>query len=482
MDITGLKIGMMHSLIGKNDGVSIVIDQTIAAMSEHLDIRLDNMFFLAGHSAPRMQTKTNDILWHRNEPNRYILEHFSGEAPEGLDEYIYESALKAKKIIADFVDKNELDLFLIHNGCHPSNFVYAVAAGMFFEERRKEGVILPRYLLWWHDSHFERERFAKPNAVIKKYLQYIPGPHVDGIVFINSEQEAMARKYAEAVEMKNIDLFFERKTCTIPNTCDIHWDWQKIAESDQPLAEPMDDYNLTFFKEIGLLDMLAERGQDIDDAVFLLQHTRVVQRKRIDHAINFAFKMRQRYAKAGSDKSIVLMISGHSGDEHDPHQVWLEDYYNEMCEKYPEDANRVLFIFAEHWVFPHREVLVNRKFYAFGEIPTIIAKHGGMGTYFSEVEGYGNNLLEMMSAGLPVIINEYEIYKTDIKELGFDLVCTENGDITDEAIEASYKLLTDPDYRRACVKHNLQTLQDKLNHEVMAKSLGTLIENLFRYC
>ncbi len=482
MDITGLKIGMMHSLIGKNDGVSIVIDQTIAAMNEYLGIRLDNLFFLAGHSAPRMQTTTNDILWHRNKPNRYILENFSGQAPDNLDSYIYESALKAKKIIADFVEKNDLDLFIIHNGCHPSNFVYAVAAGMFFEERRKEGVILPRYLLWWHDSHFERERFAKPNEIVKKYLKYIPGPHVDGIVFINSEQEAMARKYAKSVNMQNIDLFFERKTCTIPNTCNIAWDWKALAANNQTIAEPMDDYNLTFFKEIGLLDLLEQRNQSIDDAVLLLQHTRVVKRKRIDYAINFAFKLRQRYAKEGSEKSVVLIVSGHSGDEHDPHQVWLQDYYNDMCAKFPQDAEKVIFIFAEHWIFPQREVLVNRKFYAFGEIPAIIAKYGGIGTYFSEVEGYGNNLLEMMSAGLPVIINEYEIYKTDIKQLGFDLVCTENGDINAEAVEEAYQLLINQARRRECVKHNLQTLEDKLNHGVMAKSLGSLIQNLFRYC
>ena len=32
MKLNDLRIGIIHSLIGKNDGVSIVIDQTVEAM------------------------------------------------------------------------------------------------------------------------------------------------------------------------------------------------------------------------------------------------------------------------------------------------------------------------------------------------------------------------------------------------------------------------------------------------------------------
>ena len=37
--------------------------------------------------------------------------------------------------------------------------------------------------------------------------------------------------------------------------------------------------------------------------------------------------------------------------------------------------------------------------------------------YFSDFEGYGNALLEVLAMGLPTLVNEYEIYKLDI---GYD--------------------------------------------------------------
>ncbi len=479
MDIRELKIGIIHSLIGKNDGVSIVIDQTIKAMTERLGIPLGNIYFLAGHSAPRLQTMTNDILWHRDDAHNYILKQFSADPDEGLEEFITQKVTRAKNLISKFVDNHELDLLLVHNSCHPTNFIMSVAVGMFFEERRNEGLILPRYLLWWHDSHFERERFSKPNEVIKKFMKYIPGPDVDGIVFINSKQEKIAENYCKLVGIDNIERFFKRKTRVIPNTAEIPWNWRAMLEKEKPLAQALDQYNKYFFRDIGLLDELEKRNASFDDTVILLQHTRIVKRKRIDVAINFAFKLQQKFKDKGEDKCIALIVSGHSGDELDDHKEWLQRFYDEQCKKHNND--RVILIFAECLMLPHREILSDKRFYSFDDIPAVVANTGGMGTYFSEIEGYGNNLLEMLSAGLPVIINEYEIFKSDIEHLGFDLIKTENGIIPDEAVEASYKILTDSETRQNSIKKNLEILEDKLNHNVMAKQLGPLLKDIFKY-
>ena len=479
MDIKELKIGIIHSLIGKNDGVSIVIDQTIKAMTEQLRIPLGNLYFMAGHSAPRLQTLTNDILWHRNDTHKYILKQFSSESDDELEELIIKEVKKAKELIYKFVEKNELDLLIVHNGCHPTNFIMAIAMGMYFEERRNEELILPKYLLWWHDSHFERERFSNPNQVIKKFMKYIPGHNVDGIVFINSKQEKIAELYCKEVGIENIEKFFNRKTRTIPNTAEIPWDWKAIDKKGEPLIQPLDQYNKDFFKDIGLLNELEKRNASIDDSVILLQHTRIVERKRIDHALKFAFKLQEKFKEKGNDKSIALIISGHSGDELGNYKEFLQNFYKEQCELHKND--RVILIFAENFILPNREFLSDKRFYSFEDIPAVVAKTGGMGTYFSEIEGYGNNLLEMLSAGLPVIINEYEIFKTDIAHLGFDLIKTENGNITDEAVEASYQLLTDFGLRQKIVRNNLKVLEEKLNHSIMADSLGSLLKNIFRY-
>ena len=67
MDISHLNYGIIHSLIGKNDGVSIVIDQPVNAMVKDLEIQLGNIYFLAAHSSPRFNAETNEIFWHKNE-------------------------------------------------------------------------------------------------------------------------------------------------------------------------------------------------------------------------------------------------------------------------------------------------------------------------------------------------------------------------------------------------------------------------------
>jgi glycosyltransferase involved in cell wall biosynthesis len=478
MDISRVKVGILHSLIGKNDGVSIVIDQTIKTMVKKMEIPLGNIYYLAGHSPPRMNTVLDNVFWHRNEDNRYILEHYSQPAPEGFEERIREAALYAKGIISEFIEDNGLDVFIVHNSCHPSNFVFAVAVGMYFEERRAEGLALPHYLLWWHDSHFERKRFADSNDVIKKFIKYIPGPDVDGIVFINTVQPKFGRQYLESLGRNDIDSYFERKTCVIPNTCDISWKWRTLQERSLPLIPPQDQYNNSFFKDIGLLDELEKMGESLEDSVMLLQHTRVVERKRIDVAIDFAFAIQERYKKDKQDKCVILLVSGHSGDEHDSYREKMEQYF---IEQQKEKKAKVIFIFGEALILPNREVLVNKKYYDFADIPAVVAAVGGMGTYFSEVEGFGNNLLEMMALGLPVILNRYSIYNSDLAPMGFDVAEVDDCQLTDEAVEKSYAYLTQPKVREAAIAHNLEVLDGMLNHDVMANKLTPLIQNLFKY-
>lgn len=482
MDIKRLNIGILHSQIGKNDGVSIVIDQTVQAMTQQMGISIGNIFYLSGISASRLQSFEHDIFWHRNDQNKFILDQFRSEPSEGLDEYILENALVAKEQISKFVDRNEIDLLIVHNSCHPSNFILSVGTHLYFDELRKNDIAIPKYLLWWHDSHFERERFQNPNPVVGKYLNMIPGPHVDGIVFINSQQAKMAYKYCEQNKNCNdLDSFFGKKTATIPNTCSIDWNWKYKHEAGMPLHKNLDAYNDTFFADIGLLGELEKKGQTLDDCSILLQHTRVVKRKKIEHAIDFAFLLAEKYKVEGNDKTIALIISGNSGDEHDKYKDFLRDYYASKRIAQPEFADRVVMLFAEQWVFHSREMLPDRKLYSFNEVPAVVARAGGMGTYFSEVEGYGNNLLEMLEGGLPVIINRYEIYDTDIKHLGFDLIETCDGEIFQEHIDKAYQLLNNSEEREKNVMHNLSTLENRLNHKVMGDILKKMIKDLLMY-
>ena len=153
MKASHLNIGILHSLIGKNDGVSIVIDQTVNAMVKDMEIDLGRIHFLAAHTSPRFNAVTDEIFWHKSEIHKNIISNFNTDpAPKGLDDMIQNKAIYAKKVIAKFIKEHNRDLLIAHNTSHPYNFITAVGLGYYIEELRATGYIWPKVMVWWHDS------------------------------------------------------------------------------------------------------------------------------------------------------------------------------------------------------------------------------------------------------------------------------------------------------------------------------------------
>jgi len=481
MKVDHLNIGIIHSLVGKNDGVSIVIDQTVNALMENLHVGLGNIFFLAAHTSPRFNAVTDDVFWHKSSVHKTIISNYNEDSEmdlEELDELINTNALYAKDVIKEWVEKNEIDLIMAHNTSHPYNFITAVGLGYYYEELNKKNVIWPKLLVWWHDSYWEREIFKHPNKTIKKYIKYLPGTYVDGIVFINQTQIKMGREVFNKFNDDKTAHFFNKRAIIIPNTSSIHWDWESYDWTKlEPIYPPQDNYNDDFLEDIGFFDAIKKEGYSIEDTVILLQHTRIVPRKKIEIALNFAYELEQRFKKDGLNKCVVLIVSGHSGDEQVSYKKNLFQHYH--MKKVDNPNSSVVLIFGEGVVLSHRDIIVDKKYYKFSEIPDIIAAHNGLATYFSEIEGFGNNLLEVMASGLPAAINRYPVYKTDIENIGFKLPYIDDCILNEEVIEKSYQLLTDIEYRNATIKHNLEILYRKLGHQIIADKLKPLIVDMF---
>lgn len=477
MDISNLRIGLVHSLIGKNDGVSIVIDQTVHAMVNNMGVSLGNIFFLAAHSSPRFNAKTNEVFWHKNELHTEIISTFCQEPAADLDDRIHEEAMYAKEVIADWVNENGIDLIIAHNTSHSYNFITAVGLGYYFQELREQGIIWPKQMVWWHDSYFERDIFAKPNSVMKKYLKYLPGTYIDGMAFINHQQIELGKKVFAKYNPESMEAFFKSRVVVVPNTSAIEWDIKECYAENEHISPCLERYNQSFWKDSGLLNIIAAKGYTMDNTEVLLQHTRIVPRKKIETALELAFKLAEKFKSKGEKRCIALVVTGHSGDEQNYYKKWLNEYYETLTNKNPELD--VVFLMSENIILSHRDIIVDKKYYKFAELPAVFAAAGGIGTYFSEVEGFGNNLLELISFGVPTVINKYEVFKTEIEQFGFKLPATEDCKITQELVDDSYKLLTDVDYRNKVVIHNLNVLEESLGHHIIAEKLSPLIEDIF---
>ncbi len=478
MNIHHLNIGIIHSLVGKNDGVSIVIDQTVNAMVDYLDVELGNIFFLAAHTSPRFNAVTDEVFWHKNDIHKTIIKGFNENPPDDLEPMILEHANYAKEVIKKWVNENEIDLIISHNTSHPYNFITAVGLGLYFEELKAQNYVWPKQLVWWHDSYMERDLFSQPNPVIKKYLKYLPGTYVDGIVCINNQQVDMAKKVFSQFNNRRLDQFFKDRVVIIPNTNSIDWPWEEMDWTENDIVyPPQNNYNDTFLEDIGLIEAIKKEGFMLEDTIILLQHTRVVPRKKIEVALDFAYMLEQKFKENGTNKCLALVVSGHSGDEQVAYKKFLWEYYHKKKIKNPD--SHVVLIFGEGHILSHRDIIVDRKYYKFAEIPQVIAAHNGLASYFSEIEGFGNNLLEVIASGLPAVINKYDVYKTDIEQYGFHLPAVEDNQLNEEVVEEAYKILTDPVYHNKVVKHNLEVLYRNLEHRIIADKLRPLITKLF---
>ena len=316
------------------------------------------------------------------------------------------------------------------------------------------------------------------NPIIKKYLKYLPGTEIDGLAFINKSQPELGRKLFTSLHYPAVDKFFENRAIVVPNTSSIDWEWENLPwDEDTIVAPPLDTYNETFLKDIGLECEINKRKCTLEDTVILLQHTRIVPRKKIEVALDFAFGLEKKFREKGMEKCIALLISGHSGDEQVEYKQFLSSYYDKKCKE--NKGTKVVLIFGEHRILSHRDIIVDKKYYNFYEVPAIIAAHGGMGTYFSEIEGFGNNLLEMVSFGLPAVINKYDVYQSDIEHLGFRFPAIQNTGVSDEVIERAYEILTDNILRNSIVNHNLKVLKRELDHKIIAEKLKPLVIKMF---
>lgn len=479
--LASARIGTVHTLLCFNDGVSIVINQIINSLRTYLDIPSENFAFACGKYEGDLynQVWIDDSLWHKDDTVAYALTNYATDPPpQDLERRIEARVADAEKILAQFFDESGVDLIIAHNTGHPVNLIYSLGLNRLYERRKKTGQRLPRYVMWWHDSHLERDRFLNPNPLMRRYvMEGVPGPHVDGIVFINRGQWAIARTYFKQLtdrDPKIVDRL-ERSHIVIPNTCDVPKGWP--ADPDQEYFAPkLDTYNTDFLEAMGIQDRLIAEGKSLRDCLLFLQHTRVVPRKRIDHAIDFCFAMADRFKKDGQNKKVFLLISGPTGDELSDDVTDLTKHLNMRRLERPDLD--VEIIWGENRIRSEREVVNGVKYYSFAEVPGIVAYYGGLGTYFSDVEGFGNNLLELISLGVPPVVREYPVYLTDIAVYGFDIPSTPDGTMTPELIEGAYKILTDVDHRKAVVKKNVDVLVKNLGHNKIAENLSKLWKTL----
>jgi glycosyltransferase involved in cell wall biosynthesis len=276
-----------------------------------------------------------------------------------------------------------------------------------------------------HDFSWERERFA-PNA-INDYLQaaFPPSlPRTEHVVISSLGQKELARRYG-------------LPSTVVPNIHDF--------ETPPP---GMDDYNADLRREIGL---------DQSD-IFILQPTRVIARKGIEHAIELVRRLQEPRAK--------LVISHPAGDEGD-------DYMNLLKERIADARIEARFI-ADR-VGQERGVNAEgRKVYTLFDV----YPHADLVTYPSLYEGFGNAFLEVIYFGKPIVVQTYSVYARDIAPLGFKTIEMSQL-VSNQVVDQTREILRNTALREEWSRTNYDLGLKYFSYAVGRRKLAARMANLF---
>ncbi len=461
--IPRLRFGMLHSFVGLSDGVSIVMQQVEDVVVNKLGADKNNIFYLVGKSGLQQKRIIEYPDFHadgdlNNLAKRCYEKGFSDTARGQLEAAI----TRAQEKIKQFVDEQNIDVIIAHNTCFPANFIMSLGLSRYYRDEILAGRKTPKYILWWHDSHLERPAFLFPAKEMKRYVEEgIPGPYIEYVIFINSLQYNVAEPYFLRLDHKKPGFYdkMTRSTNVIYNTTDV------FIENYNDLKQEKYQHKVdTFFKDFNLQTVFEKTNVTYDETLFILQHTRMVSRKRIDFALEFCFALLERRnsneGATGKKKGIYFLISGNNTAGEKEKLITL---HKQLAEQY--ETNLVTLAFAE-------DVATSLTF---EDYPLIFARLKGIATYFSEIEGFGNNLLEIMASGLIPIIYEYPVYVSDIEKFEFKLLSVDEFTITPELLDQIIELINDKKKQKEWINKNIKILKRHLSHRTIAKTLKRAI-------
>jgi mannosylglucosylglycerate synthase len=276
-----------------------------------------------------------------------------------------------------------------------------------------------------HDFAWERERFVV--SAVNDYLRSsFPGalPGVEQVVINSMAQKDLARRCSLSAAI-------------IPNVLDF-----------ETPAPGVDDYNRDVRRDIGLADT----------DWLILQPTRVVARKGIEHAIELVRRLKDPRAK--------LVISHPAGDE--------GNAYMQMLRERIEDAKIDVRFMADRVGDQRGKTADGRKIYTLFDV----YPHADLVTYPSHYEGFGNAFLEAIYFRKPVVVNAYAVFARDIAPLGFK--CIEMSQlVNNQVVEQTTRVLGDPQLRAEWAETNYQLGLRYFSHSVARRKLAARLANLF---
>jgi glycosyltransferase involved in cell wall biosynthesis len=337
---------------------------------------------------------------------------------ESLSGEIQAIRFRLKRAIYDFVDTFGIDLLISENALTiPMNIPLGLALTEFIAET---GIPV---IAHHHDFAWERQRFSV--SCVEDYLSmaFPPRLHTINHVVINSEGR------------QKLSYRCGLSSTIIPNVFDF--------DTQPPV---IDDYARSMRKDLGIAD----------DEVLLLQPTRVIGRKGIEHAIELASRLKDKKAK--------LLISHQERDEG-------SDYYHRTM--YYAALLGVDVIIRPDIIGADRGTTeTGAKKYSLWDCYL----NADFVTYPSTYEGFGNAFLEAIWFKKPILVNRYSIFQQDIEPVDFDVVVMDNY-VTPDTVNTVRAILESPDAVEVMTAKNFELGRRFFSFKLLEQRLHQVMMN-----
>ncbi len=339
--------------------------------------------------------------------------------PVEISNLVQDLKVYLKESLYQFAQKFDLEALIVENALTiPVNLPLGLAITEYIAET---GIPV---IAHHHDFYWERQRFI--NNSVRDYLAAAFPPTFPSIhhVVINSVQEFNLASRIGVAGM------------VIPNVMDF--------DSPPPL---MDEYSISARTDLGV-----KPGQYL-----ILQPTRIIQRKSIEHAIELIRRL---------ELPAELVISHAAGDEGTDYEKHIHEF---------ADLLDVPVKFESDIVAHSRGFTADgRKIYSLADI----YPQSDLITYPSTMEGFGNGFLEAIYYKRPIVVNNYSIFEADIKPKGFHVV-EFNGFIDEQTLKETRFILTHPEVALEQCEHNFLLGRRYYSYSVLESRLKLLLSECF---
>jgi glycosyltransferase involved in cell wall biosynthesis len=357
-----------------------------------------------------------------HEKNRWIDEQIFGKKrrDSAVTDAIFDLKILLKKQLKEFIQTFTIDLLVAENILTiPMHIPLGIALTEIIAENQ-----IPT-IAHHHDFYWERTRFTV-NAVGDYLRMAFPPklPSIEHVVINSAAQEELALRTGIS-------------SIIIPNVLD----FENPPSIDESHTE-------AFWQSIGL-----QKGD-----VKILQPTRIIQRKGIEHAIELVEEL--------NDSRYKLIISHEAGDEGWEYAEWLK-----------EDAGQRgvdLRLVNIHMSDPMNPDVNQKETYSLWDV----YPHADFITYPSLYEGFGNAFLEAVYFKKPLLINRYATFVQDIEPKGFDVIVMD-GYLTGKTVLKVKEILESAEQRTKMVDTNYEVASRHYSYAVLRRWLNIMLSNFF---